>query len=176
MHGGVTHSHTLTHTHAGTYTYKLILVSKCTHINTQSRPSDSFMLIILARISSPIITSFAKLALKLCMSIFSKRFRSASANSKRLPFQVPRSTKLRKCCCMPMTLPGRMIRSHEIASVAVKPWCFIMCIAISVPVRPRPVYWFLCISVNVQVCTDVCVHLIHAPSLSMYVCMYVYTS
>ena len=32
----------------------------------------------------------------------------------------------RKSCCSPMTLPGRTIRSHPIASRAVNPWCFIM--------------------------------------------------
>mmetsp|Transcript_16437 Transcript_16437/g.41537 ORF Transcript_16437/g.41537 Transcript_16437/m.41537 type:complete len:214 (-) Transcript_16437:810-1451(-) len=31
-----------------------------------------------------------------------------------------------------------MMRRYPIASRAVKPWCFIMCTAIRVPVRPRP--------------------------------------
>ena len=37
-----------------------------------------------------------------------------------------------------MTDPGRMIRSHPIASRAAKPCARIRCAAISVPVRPSP--------------------------------------
>eukprot|EP00961_Rhodomonas_salina_P201926 2723675-Rhodomonas_salina.1 len=37
-----------------------------------------------------------------------------------------------------MTEPGRHTRSHAIASVAEKSMCFIMYMAISVPVRPSP--------------------------------------
>ena len=40
--------------------------------------------------------------------------------------RISASRAQRKSCCSPITLPGRMIRSHPIAARAVKPWCFIM--------------------------------------------------
>mmetsp|Transcript_15915 Transcript_15915/g.31431 ORF Transcript_15915/g.31431 Transcript_15915/m.31431 type:complete len:210 (+) Transcript_15915:152-781(+) len=51
---------------------------------------------------------------------------------------IARSICSRKCCCGPMTLPGRISRRYPMASAAVKPLCLIMWHAISVPVLPSP--------------------------------------
>ena len=59
--------------------------------------------------------------------------RRAAACASRM-----RWTRHRKPCCVPMTDPGRITRSHPMAVRAVKPCDRIMYTAMSVPVRPSP--------------------------------------
>jgi hypothetical protein len=51
---------------------------------------------------------------------------------------MARSTSARKCCCFPMTLPGRAMRSHPMVSRARHECVDMIQSPMSVPVRPSP--------------------------------------